>query len=296
MTADRAYLLELWNASIGEREPGARAQWLYLHGYAQRYPRSAKLRRGESLIDELSRANSGSAAWDGSWRVEWAGDDGRVLAYRQSARQWFEPGEFLTLGGPGHRAQPEEWIRVFAPRESRTLQENFYFVFGETVSPDSAPGGLRIYWNIQQAGAARLIAALTRQLNRFQIPFRFKCVHNEGHFVRLDAAVLYLHRRYWPFAAPLLRRVVDEVGDALEPETPLFTRPLSPGVALAEDPPGGRSFGKNRCAVLAEAIAATPDGSEEEKLAALAAQFRTHGLTLERPYLNAGSRDTYDFS
>ena len=40
----------------------------------------------------------------------------------------------------------------------------------------------------------------------------------------------------------------------LRPGTPALTKPLGEGIGLAEDPPGGDSFGMNRCGLLAEAM------------------------------------------
>ncbi|MBY0502267.1 MAG: hypothetical protein K2X03_00050 [Bryobacteraceae bacterium] len=286
------YLLQLWDAAAPRAN---RREWLYLHGYAQRYPDHVQLENGPSLIEELSRANTSLSGWDATWRTE-AYVEGRVLASRQGARRFFAPGEYLTQGGPGHLTQPGETIQVHAARESRTLQDAFYFAFGETVAPREDGQKLRLYWNVRHAGAVPLMASLTRHLNRFQIPFRFKCVHRASHFVRLDAAVLYLDRGYWPCAAPLLRRVWEEVGDGLSAPGPLFTRKLAPGLALAEDPPGGASFGRHRCARLAEAIERCPAGTRSERLAALASAFAGQGLNPDAPHLNPGSQDTYDFA
>ena len=295
VTAGREYLLRLWDAAAAAA--GERKSWLYLHGYTQRFPDSSPLASGPSIIEELARANTSQAGWDASWQVEEAAADGRVLGHRPGARRWFEPGEYLSLSGPGHRPGAGDPIRVHVARESQTLQDAFYYAFGETVNRHGPRnGGLRIYWNVQQAGAAPLMAALTRHFNRFQIPFRFKCVHRAGHFARLDAAVLYLDRSYWAFAAPVLRHIVDDVGEGLAAGTPLFARPLAPGLALAEDPPGGSSFGQHRCALLAEAIERCPAGSAEDRWSALEERFQARGLRLDRPYLNAGSEDTYDFS
>jgi hypothetical protein len=75
--------------------------------------------------------------------------------------------------------------------------------------------------------------------------------------------------------------------------TPLFARRLADGLGFAEDP--GESFGKDRCKILAEVMAGTLGKPAEERLEEVRRQFERRGLSLDRPWLNAGSVDRYEF-
>ncbi len=68
--------------------------------------------------------------------------------------------------------------------------------------------------------------------------------------------------------APQFERLAPIVADAhrriepwLRPASPALTKPLAPGLALAEDPGAGtESFGMNRCRLLAERSSTPPSG------------------------------------
>ncbi|HYO14905.1 MAG TPA: T3SS effector HopA1 family protein, partial [Thermoanaerobaculia bacterium] len=110
---------------------------------------------------------------------------------------------------------------VLRPRESRRLDEDFYFAFAET------PGLLedrvrlvRLYWNVGRAAAPRLVAVLTRRLNRFRLPFQLKCLSRPRQFERLDAAVLFVQRRHFRTVAELLAESWPELAPGLGLRTP----------------------------------------------------------------------------
>jgi hypothetical protein len=104
---------------------------------------------------------------------------------------------------------------------------------------------------------------------------------------------LYLGQRYYAIAALLVERVHAQMREWLNPGTPLFARHLADGLGFAEDP--GESFGKHRCKILAEAMTATHGKPAEERFEELRRQFERRGLSLDRPWLNPGSVDCYEF-
>jgi hypothetical protein len=135
--------------------------------------------------------------------------------------------------------------------------------------------------------------AITREFNRFQIPFRFKCASRVSDYPRRDAAVLYLHVRYYPIAALVVEKVHAQVLPLLAAGTPLFAKRLADGLAFAEDP--GESFGENRSKILAAAMVATRGKSVDERLVEVHRQFEQRGLSLDQPWLNPGSVHRYAF-
>jgi hypothetical protein len=210
------------------------------------------------------------------------------------------PGEFMNVDGYGRAPQPGANVSLYFPRESWTLQPGFYFVFGDTPSDQMDDYAVvRFYWHIAAAGAAALVAALTQQLNRFQVPFRFKTLDQAQSYFRRDAAVLYVARRYYRAAAEAVGEIHRAVRPHLGEDAPLFSRQIAPGLGFAEDTGNQESFGMARCRVFALGIwnaykagASTP----EERLAIVLKEFEKHGISPERPYLNPGSEDRYPFS
>jgi hypothetical protein len=156
---------------------------------------------------------------------------------------------------------------------------------------------VRHYWHLSGDGAAALVGAATRALNRERLPFRLKVLNDPAAYVRCDAGVLYTARRDQGRVASLVAEVHAGVVGHLRPTTPALTKRLAHGLALAEGPPGGDSFGMHRCGLLADAfvrafelgLATTP-----ERLAVVERHLDEQGIEFDRPYLNAGSSDDYE--
>ena len=233
---------------------------------------------------------------DMGWAVETVPGDGSVIATKHTARRRFSPGEFLTQRNPGGKPEGGDPILVHAPVEGKANPSDaFFFAFGETVSPFGQSEDLiRFYWNISADGAPSLVSLITGELNRFQIPFRFKCPGRESEYYRLDCAVLYVHKCYWPIVSKLARRIHKQIVEDLCPGTPPLTRPLAHGLSLAEDPGEGRSFGMHRCTLLARAALELRQNPGADPLDLADRHFREAGLDLRVPYLNPGSEDIYD--
>lgn len=279
-------------------------QQLYQHCFCQRFhghlaPPPPAVAEGNELIEALSRANASRDRWDPGWYISQMLPSGQIVAQKYGQTRWLWPGEFVTQFGPGVAPQVGSPISVYFPRESKTMQPGFYFAFGET--PDGADGTynvIRFYWNVKESGLTDLVHDLTRTLNRFYVPFRFKCVSYRTLASRIDSAVLYVAKRYYRIVAEALVDVHRRLKTNLATHTPLFTKELGPGLAFAEDPGNGESFGMSRCRIVSEAVwnaYARGEQSEQGRLREVAHQFERYGIPWDRPYLSPGSADQYEF-
>lgn len=251
------------------------------------------------FVETLSAANASRERWDPGWQIQQTLPSGQIVVGKGAITRIVWPGEFHSHGPPGIPPGPGTVVSLFSPKESRTMQPGFYFAFGEAL-PDQQDefGIVRLYWHVQGSGAARLLGGLTQALNRFRIPFRFKCLLAPGHFDRTDAAVLYVSKRYYRIAAELLVDLYRTERSLFTPATPLFTKQLADGLGFAEDPMNGESFGMNRCRLFAEGVCnAHAQGvrAPEAILQVVEAQFDAAGISLDRPFLNPGSVDRYEF-
>lgn len=277
-------------------------QTLYLHCYSQRFCGhlvALPSVSDDDLVSELANVNSSRERWLLGWQIMQTLPSGQVMAGKNGLTRTLWPGEFVSDDGPAAPPRPGAMIRIFAPKETRTMQPGFYFAFGETPGySHELQDAVRFYWNIDAAGALELMGQLTRRLNRFQIPFRFKCSNNRAFYYRIDSAILFVNRRHYYITAQLLAELYGAVQPHVRPETPLFTQPLAPGLAFAEEPATGESFGMSRCRLLAEAVwSAYMSGSQTQaaRLQAVRDQFDQIGLSFEHPHLRAGSVGCYEW-
>lgn len=251
-----------------------------------------------ALVARLTAANCTRERWEQGWQIAQVLPSGQVMAQRGAASRAVWPGQFLSKDGPGVPPRPGSQISLCYLKESVSVQPGFYYVFGETPEEESHGFGLvRVYWNVDAPGAPALVRLLSARLNRFHVPFRFKCSVTCGQYERTDVAVAYLAKRYFPVFADLLIDIHPQVRASLAGDVPLFAKRLAAGVGVAEDPGNGESFGQHRCRVLAQTLwSCFLAGSQSlsARLAEFGRQLGRNGVDPRRLYLNAGSLDGYE--
>jgi hypothetical protein len=272
----------------------------YCHRFDAARPEPKPATAGEpGFIETLSAANASHDMWDRGWQILQTLPSSQIVAGKGAITRMVWPGEFLGHGPPGLPPRPGTEISLFAAKESRTMQPGFYFAFGEALGDQEEETSLvRLYFHVKAAGAAHLLAAVTPALNRFAIPFRFKCLAMPELYERTDSAILYIAKRYYGIVAELLPAVHRSVRPFLEAATPLFSKRLADGLGLAENPRTGESFGMSRCRLVAEAVCtahASGIDTAQGRLHEIAAAFAAAGVSLDHAHLNAGSADRYEF-
>ena len=281
-------------------------QQLYLHCFSNRFTgriAAAEPPRFEpdpAWVDSLARANRGHERWEDGWLVVQGMPNGQVLARRGAETRILGLGEFVNLTGSGMFLPPDTPVRVFLPRDSRNMQPGYYFTFGETPGDSSDYLSMvRFYWNVSPETAPVLLEALSTELNRWQVPFRFKTGVHPAMLARLDSGVLYTPRRYAAIAWELVSEVHRRIHGSLRADVPLFTLRLAGGLAFAEDPGTQESFGMARCRLLAQGLWLAHQRSAQptqDRLAVVGEHFQSEGISLERPWLNAGSPNDLAFA
>ncbi len=258
------------------------------------------------FVQALSAANAGAGRWEPNWRVESAsraaesppggeapGDALRVS--RDGLELRVGAGEWLALDGAP--PLPGALVGVRFPKEHLGISPGFYMALGDQPLAADTATLVRLYWRLAAEAAVPFVSSATRILNDARLSFKLKIVNDPAAFDRCDAAVIYLARQDFALAAEPMGALYGAVAASLGVGAPAFTKRLAPGLALAEDPPSGESFGLSRCGLLADGLldayerGATTD---VERLRVVEARFARAGLRLDAPFLNAGSRDTYD--
>jgi hypothetical protein len=244
------------------------------------------------LLESLAASVPDRHRWDDGWRfLERHGAtlvvEKQGIEIRVNSTEWWPEEDGRHSGSRGR-------LRVPADRWDTT--PGFLLVHGERLpSADPDCPRSRIYLDLDLDGAYGLLEA-TGAWNAAGIPFVVKVPADPYGYERCDTGVVILERGDFDRARDAIVASADLWRPGLRPATPAFARRIGPGVAVTDDPPGGRSFGMLRSRQLAEGIArATRDGarSPDERLRIVEALFAEAGVSLDALHLAPASRD-YD--
>ncbi|HEX8179667.1 MAG TPA: T3SS effector HopA1 family protein [Pyrinomonadaceae bacterium] len=247
-------------------------------------------------MSALSAANNGVGTWEPGWRIVAKEADGRVAVSKDQVTFWSQPAGVRTRTG---RVRRGDFCRVWVGKEMRQLLPGFYFAFGngdQQEQRDTSDKLVRFYWHLTADAAVEYMRLATAHFNRASIPFRTKVMADPAGYVRADAGVLYLEKRYFPVARRLILEIHQALEKQLRTDVPMFTKPLAAGLGLAEDPDNQMSFGQSRCQIAARSLwSCFLHGltTHEQRLSALAEAFRAAGLDPAAPFLERGSTDCY---
>jgi hypothetical protein len=252
------------------------------------------------FYEQLHNKNHGTGYFDPGWKVLRQEEDNTLAVIKDNLTLHIERERHL---------RPEQQSVVVGDAVAIRLPQNrvqsgFYMAVSNVSSrdrnPTNDPECVRLYFNLSPEGAISMMDALTQQLNDIAIPFKFKALYNPSDYDRYDSAVLYLERQDYEAVRQVLQDVYPENRSYFQPEVPLFTKYLAPGLALAEEPncrfASKESFGTNRCQLVARGLLEARkngDESPEGRMTAILQQFSHLEIDVNRPYLNANSEDTY---
>lgn len=274
-------------------------EYCYVQPFEEGRPpmETAQVTHNEPLVQLLSAANSTQDRWETGWQIREMIPTGQIRAEKNGRSRWMWPGEFVSRDVTGLAPGIGTFVNIFFPRESTVMQPGFYFAYSQTFVDQSDDLNIvRFYWHIEESGAPDLVRAISTNLNRFLVPYRFKVLNNQHAFNRSDAAVLFLNKKYYRVVMELMPDIYEAVKGGLKSGTPLFSKVIAPGIGFAEDPGNGDSFGLSRCRMLAEGIWSAYSQNLQtaaKRFDEVVRQFERYGVSLERPYLNSGSADLY---
>ncbi|MDZ8109382.1 MAG: T3SS effector HopA1 family protein [Nostoc sp. DedQUE12a] len=261
-----------------------------------------------AFYDRLHNSNTGEGYFDANWSVVKQVNDDTLMVTKGGLNLYIkrdyhlQPAEQSAVVG--------DLVAIRLPKNR--VQNGFYLAVGnagpQTIgNPNHQPQTVRIYFNLTPEGAVAVMGSLTQQLNEINIPFTFKALYNPADYGRYDSAVLYFEKSYYEAVRPILQSVYTEkrclrraLPTHFNPEVPLFTKLLKPGLSLAEEPnqrfAAQESFGINRCQIIANGLLQARqqgNNSPKERMKAILENFSLLGIELHRSYLNANSEDIY---
>ncbi|MEX1080234.1 MAG: lanthionine synthetase LanC family protein [Homoserinimonas sp.] len=251
-------------------------------------------RGSSSLVTALSEANGGTGHWQDGWAAAATTAASAVLV-RAGLRTLVDPADWRPDARPAGLQGAVLQVRV--PKELRNATPGFYLAVGDAGS-GAGPGSgvLRWYWNATALAAVDLMRLVTGRLNAAGIPFQIKALSDPVDYRRCDSVVLYTRADQYAAVAPIVASIYESVSARLAELTPPFAKPLAPGLAIAEDPGHGESFGAHRCRLLAEGLVAAEQQArrtESGRLEAVAEHMVDSGVDLTRPFLSESGPDRY---
>jgi Lanthionine synthetase C-like protein/HopA1 effector protein family len=250
-----------------------------------------------AFLMALSDANNGIGYWEEGWTVRSIINEG--VGVRRNELSFIIASKDCR-GILGKSIEIGMTISIHMPKELKAISPGFYLALGDVVLyriNDSAL--VRIYLNLSPKGAIRFVSLATSELNRAQLPFRLKVINQPSQFHRCDTVVLYINKNDYDSIRNILEKIYSQFSEFLRTETPVFTKPVSGGIGVAEDPGFGPSFGLHRCGLLAESILRAYEQRKKslcDRLQAVEDTFHEHLIPLEKSYLNPGSVDVYGFT
>jgi len=263
----------------------ALADWLYRNWYIN--PPLAAQGGGDVPFDHLGSALNAlagrAAPWEENWIVLSVSPDGSIVAARGAQTRWQPAGQYAARARFGLPPVPGEQVSlplVLAWIDPATGQW--------AARSAEAPAGplVRFYFNADAAQVGELVSSVLVWLIGEGLPFSLKCPGTAAGFARADALVLYLEASGLGPLEKKVRKATAASGVKLGAACPALTKKVADGVALAEDPGDGRSFGRSRCEILAPAVAEAI-GQPRHLAQILRTALLTAGLDPDEPWKGA---------
>ncbi|WP_130014624.1 T3SS effector HopA1 family protein [Serinicoccus sediminis] len=234
------------------------ARTLTLDGWTSATVRRVDAAGGLVVRDPQGRHH---AVLPGRWARPSGGAGGGTSLPPRDGQQVLVP----PVGGP---VVAESWWRTWSPG---------------WVHPAPAEPLTRVYLCVRRDALVHVVGRVVEVLVGLGGPWLLKCAVDAGALVRPDRVVAYLPDRDAPAAVSAL---AGATRGWLEPRTPPLTEAPVPGLAWAQDDGDGASFGENRCAALAPALAAWhSSGQRADGEHAARRGLREAGLDDRRPHL-----------
>lgn len=240
-------------------------------------------------------ANYLYAIWYSGWQHYPAFSDGesggsaRLLLAYQTIDHDFS----ITAMSRGRAAPGMAMDRDLVPRGWPDAERGYWFVSSlPEASPFNPQLSLRLYWNTSAEGAPFLLSTLQPALFQAQTSFQLKLPLAPHDFNRFDSCVLYLPMEAFGHVRRLLLFSYNTLAPCLRPHTPALARPLAPGLALAESPATGESFGSHRCRLMALGLSqCSRSDPYPVQLQCIIDQLLGAGIFPSTPHLNTFKAD-----
>ncbi|QXP58985.1 T3SS effector HopA1 family protein [Olleya sp. HaHaR_3_96] len=249
-------------------------------------------RERNAFMKNLSLRNNSLQNLDKRWVIYSIDNNGVMYAEKNGDLRPVIPNTYTTESEEAVMEVGQN-INFYRQKEKFDVQPVFYYVFGNEYLTNDCDK-IRVYWNISPEAAGDLVHEITSVLNKYRIPFHFKCLNHPDLYKRNDSAVLYINVEHLSIVSLLIKPIITVLKQSLVNRIPLFTKKIAPGVSIAEDPGLGQSFGMNRSELIAESLIKAKEDAIDDIIARnlFVKQFlMNNGISIKRIYLNPHSNE-----
>lgn len=244
------------------------------------------------LTQALRAAVTSLSCFEPGWVVSQSAQDGTCVAAKLGQSRQFRPGEYSNLSRLGLPVVPGDALAVCECLQWIDTGTGFWYLQSAAGGPDGAM--IRIYFNVGQEGVGFVLRELTEALDALKLRYSLKCPFLAAAYTRVDAVILYAQRDGWPTLQPVVEALAVQLQPYLRCDHPPLTLGLAPGVAFAENPDGGVSFGESRCRALAPVVRAVieqPVVCKDEACGRLVEGLIAAGIDPQQPWFNGKPHD-----
>jgi hypothetical protein len=253
----------------------------------------------QNFTNPLRKANQTQERFDEGWTVVSVDYQGVILAQKGSYKRNIQAGEYIGESCFGRKPQQGDTIKLYVRKDYFDPNGGFYFIFGDHQAESNPQQMVRFYFNIKPEGSAKLVEEISTKLNRYEVPFQFKCLNHEALYNRADSAVLYSEKRYSHLVIRLLKQIHGSIKPYLKNDIPAFTLKITDGIGFAENPFNqAESFGTNLSKIIATGII-NASNQRMPKTAwkqEILKQIKMRYLDINALYLNPNTQFPYQFS
>ncbi|MCW2497640.1 T3SS effector HopA1 family protein [Jatrophihabitans sp.] len=181
--------------------------------------------------------------------------------------------------GSTRRVVDDDEVQVIDRRDVLG-RDRWWRTWGSQWSPSrSRSRSVRLLLSPEMAALPEFVHVATAALLGLDQPWLLAMPTLPSRLRHSGSAVIYL-----PDDAGLHHDISAALSGYMRADTPPLCLPLAPGVALAEDPGNGMTFGEHRSHLVALALEPRP----REPLRAIAEVFGAHGLSSAEPHRSSG--------
>ncbi len=250
-----------------------------------------------SLFQSLDRANCGSGFFDADWLITDREDNGLWAVSKQNLVVHIKPDLHLSL--EEQTATVGDRVSILMPHH--IVEKGAYVAIGNAGNPfKNGEQLVNLYLNISGSGAIVFLGSLTQALNNLLLPFRCKFLYDIDRYERYDTGVLTVAKANYPTLEPVIWEIYRQHHSHFREGTPLFTKSLARGVAIAEVPQhpknSSETFAHDRFQLVVDGLLTawrSDKNAPQLRRESILQCFANRAIDLPYSYLEPTSEDIY---